>query len=330
MKTYVILGGNGVFGVQAAFYLLEHADPKKVICVGRNPEKPEAFTLNVGKGDPRYAYHQIHVVYEQDRLFELFDAERPEVIISFAAQGEGAASWSKFWRFYETNTVALAKMTEELLHRDYLERWIQIGTSELYGSCDFPAKEETPIQPTSPYAASKAAGDMHLLSISKVLNFPMNIIRPSNAYAPGQLLHRVIPKAVLCGLTGQKLPLHGGGRARKSYIHARDLGRAIHLVSEKAPLGTVYNAGPPEPISIRDLVAKVAEAMNMSFEELCEVSGERLGQDSQYWLDSSAIKRDVGWEPQISLEEGIEEMVEWGKKYLDYLRTVPTGYVLRA
>ncbi|PYS24690.1 MAG: dTDP-glucose 4,6-dehydratase [Acidobacteria bacterium] len=330
MKTYVILGGNGVFGVQAAFYLLENANPKKVICVGRNPEKPEAFTLNVGRGDPRYVYHQIHVVYEQDRLFEMFDAERPEVIINFAAQGEGAASWSKFWRFYETNSVALAKMTEELLHRDYLERWIQIGTSELYGSCDFPAKEETPIQPTSPYAASKAAADMHLLSIARVLKFPMNIIRPSNAYAPGQLLHRVIPKAVLCGLIGEKLPLHGGGRARKSYIHARDLGRAIHLVSEKAPLGTVYNAGPPEPTSIRDLVAKVAEGMNIPFDQLCEVSGERLGQDSQYWLDSSAIKRDVGWEPTIGLEEGIKEMVDWGKKYVDYLKTVPTGYVLRA
>src|SRR5919199_2769874 len=330
MKTYVILGGNGVFGVHAAFYLLEHADPKKVISVGRNPERHEAFTLNVGKGAPRYAYHQIHVVYEQDRLFELLDAERPEVIVNFAAQGEGAASWSKFWRFYETNAVALAKMTEELLRRDYLERWIQIGTSELYGSVAFPAREDTPLQPTSPYAASKAAGDLHLLAISGVLKFPMNIIRPSNAYAPGQLLHRVIPKAVLCGLTGQKLPLHGGGRARKSYIHARDLGRAIHLVSEKAPLGTVYNAGPPEPISIRDLVAKVAEAMNMPFEQLCEVTEERLGQDSQYWLDSSAIKRDVGWEPQISLEAGLEEMVAWGRKYLDYLRTVPTGYVLRA
>ncbi|HEY0322900.1 MAG TPA: GDP-mannose 4,6-dehydratase [Pyrinomonadaceae bacterium] len=329
MKKYVILGGGGVFGVQAALYLLENAEPKKVISIGRNPEKAEAFTLNVGKDDPRYAYHQIHVVHEQDRLFELFDAEKPEVIINFAAQGEGAASWSKFWRFYETNSVALAKMTEDLLHRDYLERWIQIGTSELYGSCDFPAKEETPIQPTSPYAASKAAGDMHLLAISKVLNFPMNIIRPSNAYAPGQLLHRVIPKAVLFGLTGQKLPLHGGGRARKSYIHARDLGRAIHLVSEKAPLGKVYNAGPPEPTSIRDLVAHVAEALNMPFDELCEMSEERLGQDSQYWLDSSAIKNDVGWEPQISLEEGIEEMVEWGKKYLDHLKTVSTGYVLR-
>lgn len=330
MKTYIILGGGGVFGVHTAFYLLEHADPKKVICVGRNPEKPKPFSLGLGHGDPRFAYHQIHVVYEQDRLFELFDAERPEVIISYAAQGEGAASWSKSWRFYETNSVALAKMTEGLLSRRYLERFIQIGTSELYGSVDFAATEDTPIRPTSPYAASKAAGDLHLMSIASALKFPMNIVRPSNAYAPGQQLHRVIPKAILCGLTGQKLPLHGGGRARKSYIHARDLARAILLVAEKAPFGKVYNVGPPAPIAIRDLVAKTAEAMGMTFDDLCEVTADRLGQDAQYWLDSSAIRQDVGWEPLIGLEEGLAEMVAWGRKYLDELRAMSTDYVLRA
>lgn len=329
MKTYIILGGGGSFGVHAALYLLQHADPKKVVCVGRNPEKAEAFSLNVGKGDSRYAYHQIHIVHEQDRLFELFDAEKPEVIVSFAAQGEGAVSWKKSWRFFETNATAIAKTVEDLMKRDYLQRWIQIGTSELYGSIDFPAREDTPIRPTSPYAASKAAGDLYLMAVSKTLKFPMNIIRPSNAYGSGQLLHRVVPRAVLCGLSGRKLPLHGGGRAKKSYIHSRDLARAIHLVSEKAPLGTVYNAGPPEPISIRDLVAKVAQSLNMSLEQLCEITEDRLGQDSQYWLDSSAIKRDVGWEQQISLEEGIQEVIAWGRKYLDYLKTVNPEYVLR-
>jgi dTDP-glucose 4,6-dehydratase len=329
MKTYVILGGGGSFGLHTAMYLLAHADAKKVISVGRNPEKPEPFSLNVGRGDKRYEYHQIHLTHEQDRLFELFDAEKPEIIVSYAAQGEGAVSWKKSWRFFETNCVALTKMSEDLMKRDYLERFIQIGTSELYGSVDFAAKEDTPIRPTSPYAASKAAFDLYLLSVAKVLKFRMNIIRPSNAYCPGQLLHRVIPRAVLCGLTGQKLPLQGGGRARKSYIHARDLARAILLVAEKAPLGTVYNAGPPLPISIRDLVAKVAEALQIPFEQLCEVTDDRLGQDGQYWLDSSAIKRDVGWEPQISLEEGLQEMVAWGRRYLDQIRDWPTGYVLR-
>lgn len=330
MKTYVILGGNGVFGVHTAFYLLEHANPKKVICVGRNPEKPEPFTLDLGKGDPRYEYHQIHVVYEQDRLFELFDRERPEVIICYAAQGEGAVSWKRSWRFFDTNATALVKMSEELMARKYLERFIQIGTSELYGSVTEPSREDTPIRPTSPYAASKVAFDLYLLSVSGMLKFPMNIIRPSNAYAPGQQLHRVIPRAVLCGLTGRKLPLQGGGRAEKSYIHARDLARAIHLVSEKAPLGSVYNAGPPRPISIRTLAGKVADALGMPVEQLCEVVPDRLGQDSRYWLDSGAIKRDVGWEPQIPLEEGLREMVAWGRQYLPQLAAMSSEYVLRA
>jgi dTDP-glucose 4,6-dehydratase len=329
MKTYIILGGGGSFGIHTAMYLLANADPKKVICVGRNPQKPEPFSLRVGEGDPRYSYQQIHLVHEQDRLFELLDSEKPEVIISYAAQGEGAVSWKKSWRFFETNCVALTRMCEDLMKRDYLDRFIQIGTSELYGSVDFAAREDTPIRPTSPYAASKAAFDLYLLSVANVLKFRMNIIRPSNAYCPGQLLHRVIPRAVLCGLTGQKLPLQGGGRAKKSYIHARDLARAILLVADKAPLGTVYNAGPPLPISIRDLVAKTAEALEMPFEQLCEVTDDRLGQDGQYWLDSSAIKRDVGWEPQISLEEGLQEMVAWGNRYLDVLPQYPTDYVLR-
>ena len=329
MKTYVVLGGGGSFGIHTSKYLLDHANPKKVIAVGRNPEKAEPFTLNVGKGDPRYEYHQIHLVHEQDRLFELFDREKPEVIVSYAAQGEGAVSWKKSWRFFETNGTALVKMSEELMSRDYMERFIQIGTSELYGSVDKPMKEDDPIRPTSPYAASKAAFDLYLLSVAQVLKFRMNIIRPSNAYCPGQLLHRVIPRAVLCGLTGRKLPLQGGGRAEKSYIHARDLARAIHLVSEKAPLGRVYNAGPEQPISIRHLVEKTADALGMPFEQLCEVTPDRLGQDSRYWLDSSAIKADVGWEAQISLEEGLKEMVEWGRTYLPQLTGVSTDYVLR-
>lgn len=214
--------------------------------------------------------------------------------------------------------------------RDYLQRFIQIGTSELYGSVAKPAKESDPIQPTSPYAASKAAFDMYLLSVAQVLKFRMNIIRPSNAYGPGQLLHRVIPRAVVAGLTGQKLPLQGGGRAKKSYIHARDLGRAIHLVAEKAPLGKIYNAGPKEPTSIHDLVATVAARLKIPFEQLVDIVPDRLGQDSQYWLDSSAIQQDVGWEPQISLEEGIDEVIGWAKKYLPHLRQVDPTYILRS
>jgi dTDP-glucose 4,6-dehydratase len=329
MKTYAIFGAGGSFGIHTALYLLDHADPKKVIGVGRNPLRPEPFSLNIEKRK-NYQYHAFHLTHELDSVMELLDKEKPQVIINYAAQGEGAVSWKKSWRFFETNSMALAKFSEELMSRDYMERFIQIGTSELYGSVDFAAKEDTPMQPTSPYAASKAAFDMYLLSVAKVLKFPMNIIRPSNAYCPGQLLHRVIPKTLVCGLLGKRLPLHGGGRAEKSYIHARDLARAIHLVDQKAPLGTVYNAGPKEPTSIKRVVELCAESLHMPFDQLCEMTGDRLGQDSRYWLDSSAIKRDVGWEPEISWEEGLAEMTAWARKYLDQLRDWPMDYVLRA
>ncbi len=329
MKTYVLLGGAGVFAVHMAKYLLEHADPRKVICVGRNRPRSPAFTLEVGKGDPRYSYRQIHIVFEQDRLFELFDAERPEVIINFAALAY-ATSWNKSYRYYETNVVALAKICEELMVRDHLERFVQIGTSELYGSVDKPAPEDAPLRPTSPYAVSKMAADLHLQTLWSARKFPMNIIRPSNAFGPGQLLYRVLPRAVLCGLTGQKLPLEGGGRVRKSYMHARDLARAIHLIVEKAPFGRLYNAGPKDPSSIRELVEIGAEELGMPFDQLCTVTEGRAGEDAQYWLDSTLIKRDLGWEPEIDLRTGIRDMVAWGRKYLDLIKDEPTEFVLHA
>lgn len=329
-KIYAVLGGGGSFGLHCSQYLLDHADPARVVAVGRNPPKPECFSLNVGKDDPRYEYRAYHIYYEQDLLLDYLDRVRPQVIVNFAAQGEGAASWKHSWRYFETNAVALSKLTEELQKREYLERFIHIGTSELYGSVDRPATEDDPIRPSSPYAASKVGFDLHLISVHRFGGFPMNILRPSNAYGPGQQLHRVIPKAILCGLTGQKLPLHGGGRAEKSYIHNRDLARAIHMVAEDGPLGTVYNVGPKDPTSIRRVVELCAEALGIPFEELCEMTGERLGQDSRYWLDSSAILRDVGWQPLISWEEGLAEMVAWGRRYLDVLGALPTDFQMRA
>jgi len=329
VKRYMILGGNGPFGVHTALYLLKNTDVDRVVCVGRNAEKSAAFTLDVGKGDPRYGYEQVHMVYEQDRLFEVFDREKPEVIINFAALAHGA-SWTKSWRFYDTNVTELAKMVEELATRDYLKRFIQVGSSELYGAVDRPADENYPLTPTSPYSVSKMAGDLHLISMFNARKFPMNIIRPSNAYGPGQQLYRVLPRAVMCGLTGKKLPLEGGGGAKKSYIHAQDLARALYLMAEKAPLGRIYNAGSAEPVSIRTLVELTAKELGMSFDDLVEIKPGRPGEDAQYWLDSSLIKKDLGWEPEISLEEGVKDMVAWGRKYLPLIADASAEYVLRA
>src|SRR3974390_92130 len=155
-KTYVILGGGGSFGIHAALYLLDHAQPKKVIGIGRNPLRPEPFSLGIALREG-YVYHARHVTHELDLLLELLDREKPEVIVNFAAQGEGAVSWKPSWRFFETNCVALARLAEELLKREWLERFIQIGTSEMYGSVEHAAREDEPIKPSSPHAPPEVA-----------------------------------------------------------------------------------------------------------------------------------------------------------------------------
>ena len=325
---FCILGGGGSFGLQTAKYLLDH-DASRVISIGRAAPKLECFTLGIGEDDLRYSYFSHHVGYELDLLMETLDKEWPDVIINFAAQGEGAASLKHSWRYFDTNCTALARLTEELGKRKYLKRFIHIGTSELYGSSTTPCTEDAPLNPTSPYAIPKAAFDQHLVSIYKHLKFPMNILRPSNAYGPGQQLYRLIPKAVLCGLTGNALPLHGGGVAEKSYIHTRDMASAIMLVADKAPLGEIYNVGPERYIAVHNVVRMVAHALGVSFEKLCKVVPDRQHQDSRYWIDSKKI-RLLGWKPEVTWNEGLEEMVEWGRKYLPVLKVMPTEFQMRA
>ena len=317
-----LLGGGGCFALNFAKYLdsigIDHFG------IGRSPPKARAFW----QIDHHYRYMQLHLVNQLAAVMAVLDTERPDVIVQFAAQGEGAASFAENAPdFFMTNTVALVRLVLELEKRSYLKRFVQIGSSEVYGSPVLPASESTPLAPTSPYSVSKAAFDQYLESMWRIAKFQMNIIRPSNCYTEGQQLWRVIPSAIICALTGKKLRLHAGGKHEKSYLHADDLSRAIMDVIAEAPLGTIYNVGPDAPITIRSLVEHVAEACGISLGDLAEDAPDRIGQDAKYHLDSSAMKV-LGWKQHIMLPEGIARMVEWLICYPE-LRTMPRHYVHR-
>ncbi len=327
---YVILGGGGSFGLHTAKYLLEN-DAERVVSIGRNPPKLPCFTLGVGDDDERYKYHALHLNTELEMVLDVIQDEFPDIIINFAAQGEGATSFNHSWRYFDTNCTALVRFIAGIEGLP-LRRFVHISTSELYGSTEAPATEQSPIKPTSPYAVSKAAFDQYLLCLrdTPYKDVPFTILRPSNCYGEGQQLHRLIPRAVLYGLLGKKLPLHGGGIAEKSYLHSRDLARAIHLVAKAGAPGKVYNVGPDEPTSVKAVVQLVADALEMPFEELCEAAPDREHQDARYWLDSGAIKQDLQWRQRVDWQEGISRMVHWGAKHINQLRTLPVEFVMRA
>lgn len=318
-----ILGAGGCFALNFARLLeekqIEHFG------LGRSGPKASPFWL----APKNYKFWEIHLVDQMQQALAILDAVRPDVIVNFAAQGEGAASFGvNAADFYRTNTWGFIRLVGELSTRDYLKRFIHIGTSEIYGSVDKPSKETDPVFPNSPYAISKWAFDRHLEVMFKIHQFPMNIIRPSNCLVEGQQLYRIVPKAAVCALHGKRLPLHGGGKAQKSYIHAVDLSRAILAVLEKGQLGKIYNCGPQGPISIKALVSHVAEACGVSWDELVEETPDRTGQDGRYWLDSSELAKDTGWTQTIGLARGVEKVVNWVRAWPE-LKDYPTDYIHR-
>ena len=217
MSTYVLLGGAGVFASHYAKFLLNKKDTNKVISVGRNIYRGGHYSLNVGKNDKRYKYEQIHILFEHDRLEKLFEKEKPDYVINYAALAY-ATSWEDAAKYYQTNLVSVSRICEYLLNKSYLKNFLQIGTSELYGSVKFPAKEDSPLLPSSPYAISKMSADLHLQTMNLVKKFPMNILRPSNAYTEDNRFGELFQKHNLYGLTGKKLPLEGWNREKILFV----------------------------------------------------------------------------------------------------------------
>tara|TARA_B110000027_G_scaffold131306_1_gene155393 strand:- start:10237 stop:11223 length:987 start_codon:yes stop_codon:yes gene_type:complete len=326
---YCLLGGAGVFALHTAKYLLEQKDTELVLCLGRNAVKNPAFNLSLGKNDKRYIFKPCHIVYEQDFLFEYLDKYKPDYVINFAALAY-ATSWDKSFRYYDTNVTAVSQICEFLSNKSYLKKFLQVGTSELYGPVSEPVDENYPINPTSPYSISKLAADMHLETMFKVRNFPMNIIRPSNGYGSGQLLYRIVPKSAYLILKGEKFPLEGGGKVKKSFMHCRDIARAIYMIIHKGKMGEIYNAGVDKPISMREIVEIVAKCLDKNFDEVVDITKGRVGEDSQYWLSSKKLFNDTGWKPEISIEEGIKETVDWVKQNMNNFENENLEFILRA
>jgi len=272
-----------------------------------------------------YRYTKAHLVTEMPIVLKVLDIERPDVIVNFAAQGEGAASFAdNAPDFFQTNCVALSRLVCELRKRTWMRHFIQIGSSEVYGSVDHPAKESDPCWPGSPYGLSKAAFDQYLMLMWKTWKFPATVVRPSNAYVEGQQLHRIIPKTLIAAMSGRPLELHGGGKAEKSYIYAGDLSRALLKIMDAEAFGEIFNVGPDEPVTIRHVVEACCVTVGVEPEKIVKVVPDRTGQDSRYWLDCNKIK-NLGWRQTTGLFAGLQLMYLWVKNHPELL-TTDTAY----
>lgn len=322
----VVIGANSFSGQDFVDLLLDNPG-FEVIGISRSPERSSLFLkYKLRKDLSRYRYFQLDVNKDLDALLNLLNSERPEYIVNFAAQSEVAPSWEYPEQWFQTNCVALARLINHLRKQDYLRRYMHISSPEVYGACVGKVFENAPLNPSTPYAASKAAADLLLFTYFKQFNFPLVMVRSTNVYGARQQLFKIIPRSVIYLKLGKKIELHGGGVAVKSYIHIRDISRGELSVLEKGQLGQIYHLSPNKGITVHDVVQLICKKMGKRFEDETIVVGERPGQDAAYVIDSNKARTEFGWLPEIKIEEGILEVIKWVEENWNGILNYPLEY----
>ena len=249
---------------------------------------------------------------QNPQILEIIDSFKPEVVINFSAQGEVRNSWKFPEHWYTTNCLSIVKLTNALVKRKFIKRYISISTPEVYGTTNKRLLDSNFYNPSTPYAASKLAGDLHLNTLLKKYNFPVVFSRSANVYGPHQQLYRIIPRTIIYLKMRKKIKLHGKGESKRSFIHIKDVVEAIHRIIKFGKIGEVYHVAPKaNEISIYKIVKLICNIMGYDFNLCVKLISENYGQDASYILNSNKIRKNFDWSEKISLNEGIKETIDW-------------------
>ena len=287
----------------------------------RNQELEEKISTS------NFQFEQFDLNINLVEILKIIDSFKPTYIVNFASQGMVAESWLNPTHWYKTNVVSQVALHDELRKKSFIKKYIHVTTPEVYGSTEgIWIDEKSKFNPSTPYAVSRAACDMHLMSFYNAYNFPVVFTRAANVYGPGQQLYRIIPITILSALSGKRMNLHGGGNSIRSFIHINDVVEATLKLALNAAPGTTWHLSTNESISIKDLVKKICELCNTKFEDIVNPYEDRLGKDMSYLLDSSAIRNKFDWCEKIKLEDGIKETISWIEKNFEILSQVSWEY----
>jgi dTDP-glucose 4,6-dehydratase len=324
-EKYLVLGSNSFSGATFVDYLAEQG--LDVLATSRSAEPHEALLPYRWHKRPGHVrFERVDINHDLDKLDALLKRERPTHIVNFAAQSMVGESWANPDHWMQTNVVATVRLHELLRRCDFMERYVHVTTPEVYGSTEGWVKEDCAFNPSTPYAVSRAAGDMSLRTYFQTYQFPALFTRAANVYGPGQPLYRIIPRTVLAAIGGQKLKLDGGGKSVRVFIHMRDVSDATLRIARAGTLGETYHISGYELVSIRNLVELILARLGKRFDDCVELGPERPGKDTAYQLDSVRLRTELGWRDRVSLAEGVEDVIAWAERFKDALPALPARY----
>jgi len=338
MRTLLITGGAGFIGSNFIhYYLAKHRDCR-LINLDKLTYAGNLENLQGIDGDPRY--HFIHGdICDKDIVENIFRETEPEWAVNFAAESHVDRSIKEPETFIKTNVFGTFNLLDISRHhwgnvdgfKEHV-KFLQVSTDEVYGSLGPTGffTEETPLDPHSPYSASKAGADLLVKSYFDTYGMPVNITRCSNNYGPYQFPEKLIPLMINNALEKKSLPVYGDGMNIRDWLYVEDHCQAIDMVLRYGTPGEVYNIGGhnerPNIQIVRTILAYLHEHVDQSIDEgLIKFVEDRKGHDRRYGIDPAKIRRELGWQPETTFEDGIIKTIRW---YLDnkkWLNSVTSG-----
>lgn len=312
----LITGGAGFIGSNFIFYMRKMHPDYDLVCVDKLTYAGNLETLASVMDDPKFRFIRADIA-DRSEIYRIFEAEKPDTVVNFAAESHVDRSIENPAVFLETNVMG----TQVLLDasRKYgVKRYHQVSTDEVYGDLpldrpDLFFTEETPLHTSSPYSASKASADLLCNAYQRTYGMPITISRCSNNYGPYQFPEKLIPLMIANALADKPLPVYGEGLNVRDWLYVEDHCAAIDRILEKGQVGQVYNIGGHNEMRNIDIVKIILKALDKPESLITHVT-DRKGHDMRYAIDPEKIHRELGWLPETKFADGIQKTIQW---YLD-------------
>ncbi|WP_035179045.1 dTDP-glucose 4,6-dehydratase [Alkalihalobacterium bogoriense] len=320
-KQLLVTGGAGFIGSNFIDYVLSHTQTYEVTNVDALTYAGHIDNTATFAHDKRYRFFSVDIT-KKDQIEKVFDRTY-DVIVHFAAESHVDRSIVQPSLFLNTNIMGTNHLLLALLE-GYAKKLVYISTDEVYGSLQAeepPFTEQSPLAANNPYSASKAGADLLVRSYFKTYNAPVITTRCSNNYGPYQHPEKFIPKIINFALKNKTIPVYGDGSHIRDWLYVKDHCQAIYTIMEKGKIGEVYNIGGLNEKTNIDLVQSILSYMGKDNHQIQFVE-DRKGHDRRYAIDSTKVKKELGWEPQMSFTEGIKQTVDWYVKNEQWVKSV--------
>lgn len=325
--TIIVTGGAGFIGSNFVFHMLQAHPDYRIVCLDKLTYAGNLSTLEPVLQQDNFRFVKADIC-DRQAVGKLFQEEKPDIVVNFAAESHVDRSIENPGIFLETNIMGTAVLMDAC--RKYgIQRYHQVSTDEVYGDLpldrpDLFFTEETPLHTSSPYSSSKASADLLVMAYYRTYGLPVTISRCSNNYGPYHFPEKLIPLMIANAMADKPLPVYGNGENVRDWLYVEDHCRAIDLIIHNGKVGEVYNVGGHNEKRNIDIVRIICQELGKPESLIVHVE-DRKGHDRRYAIDPAKIHRELGWLPETKFEDGIKKTIKWYLEHKKWWQDIING-----